>query len=114
MKSIKIFLTLLILLVVLYFVGPRYSFEPVEQGTVSLDLSLADLASFIENREATVEGIKPDNEARIIWADSVRKTDYSLVYLHGFSASPMEGNPIHFETAERYGMNLYLHRSLPL
>ena len=30
------------------------------------------------------------------------------MYLHGFSASPMEGDPLHRELAERYGANLYL------
>jgi pimeloyl-ACP methyl ester carboxylesterase len=56
--------------------------------------------------------IKPDNEARIVWwNDSVRnKTPYSLVYLHGFSASQEDGDPIHTRMARRYGMNLYLPR----
>ncbi len=55
--------------------------------------------------------MKKNNEARIIWADSSKKlTEYSIVYLHGFSASPMEADPIHREIAERYGCNLYLSR----
>ena len=38
--------------------------------------------------------LKPDNEARIVWADSSRqKTAYAIVYLHGFSASLGEGDP---------------------
>ncbi|MCB0644885.1 MAG: alpha/beta hydrolase, partial [Phaeodactylibacter sp.] len=51
-----------------------------------------------------------NNEARIIWADSIRKTPYSVVYLHGFSASQMEGDPLHRDFAKRYGANLYLAR----
>jgi pimeloyl-ACP methyl ester carboxylesterase len=31
-----------------------------------------------------------------------------LVYLHGFSASWYEGNPVHIDFARRYGMNLYI------
>lgn len=56
-------------------------------------------------------GLKPNNQARIIWADSSKqKTEYSIVYLHGFSASPMEAEPLHRNFAARYGCNLYLAR----
>jgi esterase/lipase len=56
-------------------------------------------------------GLKPNNQARIIWADSSRqKTAYSIVYLHGFSASPMEAEPLHRNFAARYGCNMYLAR----
>jgi len=55
--------------------------------------------------------LKPDNGARIIWYDSLRaKTDYAVVYLHGFSASPKEGDPVHKRFAETFGCNLYLAR----
>ena len=55
--------------------------------------------------------LKPDNEARIVWADSTkRKTRYAIVYLHGFSASQGEGGPVHRYIASRYGCNLYLSR----
>jgi pimeloyl-ACP methyl ester carboxylesterase len=55
--------------------------------------------------------IKPDNEARIVWADSTkRKTEFAVVYLHGFSASQMEGDPIHRRFAKQFGCNLFLAR----
>ncbi|MEM9824307.1 MAG: alpha/beta fold hydrolase, partial [Bacteroidota bacterium] len=54
--------------------------------------------------------LKADNQSRIIWRDSIRKTPYSVVYLHGFSASPMEADPIHLDFAQRYGCNMYLPR----
>lgn len=56
--------------------------------------------------------IKPDNEARIVWFnDSVRKkTSYSVIYLHGFSASQKEGDPVHKRFAQMFGCNLYLAR----
>lgn len=54
---------------------------------------------------------RPGNEAKIIWADtSKKKTKYALVYLHGFSASHVEGAPIHERLAKKYGMNLFLSR----
>ncbi|HEY4656678.1 MAG TPA: alpha/beta hydrolase, partial [Cyclobacteriaceae bacterium] len=55
--------------------------------------------------------LKPDNEARIVWTDSTRsRTEYALVYLHGFSASPMEGDPVHRRFAREFGCNLFLAR----
>lgn len=55
--------------------------------------------------------VKSDNEARIIWYDSLRRpTEYSIVYLHGFSASQFEGAPTHTNIAKTFGANLYLSR----
>ena len=43
--------------------------------------------------------------------DSLREqTDYSVVYLHGFSASQGEGAPVHTDFARKFGCNLYLAR----
>lgn len=38
-------------------------------------------------------GLRPDNEARVVWADSIRRTP-CVVFLHGFSASRREGDPV--------------------
>src|SRR5690606_40829618 len=55
--------------------------------------------------------LKPDNEARIVWADRAgAKTEYAVVYLHGFSASQKEGDPVHRRFAAEFGCNLYLAR----
>lgn len=85
---------------------PRYALDPMY-----LKVQLKDLDGYVADKEALVTQLKPDNEARIVWHnDSIAKTEYALVYLHGFSASQEEGNPIHRDFAERYGMNLYLAR----
>ena len=52
------------------------------------------MEKYIADQEAK-HRVKPENEARIIWNDSSRqKTPYSVVYLHGFSASQVEGDAI--------------------
>jgi pimeloyl-ACP methyl ester carboxylesterase len=73
--------------------------------------SLNDIEQYVQQNESA-HHLKPDNEARIIWAnDSMRKiTDYSIVYLHGFSASQKEGDPVHRNIAAEFGCNLYLSR----
>ena len=98
------------ILIVALLAGPRKSFPDLENTLPALNVSLSELDNYIQNKEAKIENLKPDNEARIIWADSIRKTPYSIVYLHGWSASQEEGDPIHEELAKRYGCNLYLPR----
>jgi pimeloyl-ACP methyl ester carboxylesterase len=69
-----------------------------------------ELERYVEAKEAS-HRVKPDNEARIVWADSThRKTPYSVVYLHGFSASHEEGDPVHEDFAKKFGCNLFLAR----
>jgi len=103
-------LSLPVLLVVVALLGPKVSYDPITLSTENFTMPIGQLDQFLADREAKVEKLKPENESRIIWADSIRKTPYSIVYLHGFSAGPMEGNPVHFELAKRYGCNLYLPR----
>jgi pimeloyl-ACP methyl ester carboxylesterase len=108
----RIIAPLLIILPLITFVllGPQVEYPPINPEIKALALPLSELDTFLLKREAKVANLRPDNQSRIVWADSIRKTPYSIVYLHGFSASPAEGDPIHYELAERYGANLYLPR----
>ena len=109
MKSLKWIGIVLLVLIVLYFLGPRPD-SPVFLAALPDVPELAQLDSWIAGHEA-VHKIKPDNEARIIWADSLHgQTEYAIVYLHGFSASQEEGDPVHTNFARMYGANLYLPR----
>ena len=106
----KFLLMFVLLILAAFFLGPNKYFDPVEGEIKLLDIPLQDLDKYIADKEAKVKNIRPDNESRIIWVDSLRKTPYSIVYLHGFSASWFEGNGVHIPFAERYGCNLYLPR----
>lgn len=77
---------------------------------VTIDQPLSNLEQIVAQKDEDVAGLRPGNEGKIYWADSIRQTEYCLVYLHGFSASGMEADPIHRELAQRYGMNLYVPR----
>lgn len=100
----------LILACVVYFLGPTPHYASFDSKIPSLELELQELDHYIQQQETGIPNLKPNNESRIVWADSVRKTPYAVVYLHGFSASPMEGHPTHVEFARRYGCNLYIPR----
>lgn len=75
-------------------------------------LNLRDLEQQLGAREAAQAGIRKDNHARIVWADPARprRTNYAMVYLHGFTASQGEGEPQHRRLARDIGGNLYLPR----
>lgn len=95
-----------------YMVGPEPP-EPMLDGKLpAVATSLMDLETEINHSEASIPYLKPDNQARIVWADSTQKqkTPLSFVYLHGFGASQAEGAPVHTNLAKRYGANLYLAR----
>ncbi|MEZ5082880.1 MAG: hypothetical protein R2750_05465 [Bacteroidales bacterium] len=113
----KIFVWIIIIIVVLiivYFAGPKPKVPKlnlkINDGMVSENLMT--LEKEINIKEQSISGIKPDNQARIVWADTANKTktEYSVVYLHGFSASCGEGYPVNLNFANRYGCNMYMAR----
>lgn len=100
----------ILLLVIVYFLGPKPEKPKWDLTLPAVPSASAELEQFVAARESRHK-IKPDNEARIVWADSTRqKTAYSVVYLHGFYASQEEGDPVHENFAKAFGCNLYLAR----
>ena len=98
-------------ILVLYWVGPNPA-DPVYTNDLPvLSDSPQQLEMYVAEQEKKHQ-IKPDNQARIVWNnDSLKNTtEYALVYLHGFSASQEEGNPVHRNLAKTFGCNLYLAR----
>src|SRR5690348_93971 len=98
------------ILIVLYFTGPHPS-TPVFTKDLpvvpSTSWELERYVSIIESKHH----VRPGNQAQIVWADStMKKTEYAIVYLHGFFASQMEGDPVHRDFAKEFGCNLYLAR----
>lgn len=111
MKFLKWFGLILLVLIIVYLVGPKPSKPSYGLALPAIPAEPAALEGFIKSQESKHK-LKPDNEARIIWMnDSVKqKTEYAVVYLHGFSASQEEGDPVHYEFAQQFGCNLYLSR----
>ncbi len=111
MKFLKWLGLLLVVLIIVYFLGPKPSRPTYETALPSLPNDARQLEKHISDLEA-LHKIKRDNGARIVWFnDSTKKqTEYALVYLHGFSASQEEGDPVHNDFAKKFGCNLYLSR----
>ncbi len=111
MRFIKRVILVLVILVAAYLLGPHPG-KPVYSMTLpQVPGNAPALEQYITQDEARHK-IKPDNQARIVWAnDSLKQqTPYAIVYLHGFSASQEEGNPVHRDIARKFGCNLYLSR----
>ena len=110
MRWFKRSIFLAVLLIVIYLLGPHPA-TPIYQLSLPVVPSINVIDSFIRSNEATHK-LRLNNEARIVWTNDTlhQKTPYSIVYLHGFSASQEEGNPVHEHIAKQFGCNLYLSR----
>ena len=109
MRLLKIVFLFIFALIGIYFLGPKPP-KPVINSILPTVSNINELDKYIAAMEST-HTIKPKNEAKIIWADSSKtQTDYAIVYLHGFSASLMEGDPVHQNIAKQFHCNLYLAR----
>jgi len=112
MKKIKRFLVIVVLLaIVVYLLGPKPPKPDLNKNLPSISASISNIDSYVKQNDAGHK-LKPDNESRIIWYnDSVHeRTDYCLLYLHGFSASWYEGYPANVEFAKYFGCNAYFPR----
>ncbi|HYM95216.1 MAG TPA: alpha/beta hydrolase [Chitinophagaceae bacterium] len=111
MRFLKTFGFFLVVLILIYFLGPQPSAPEFSKILPDVPSNASSLEKYVHDREA-LHKLKPDNEARIIWMnDSLKdKTEYAVVYLHGFSASQEEGNPVHIDFAKKFGCNLFLSR----
>ena len=112
MKVLTKFSTILFLLVIIaYFSGPKPDIPEMSTELPTRPLTTDNIEMFVTRNDADLP-IKPDNESRIVWAQENKKerTPYSLLYLHGFSASWYEGYPAHEQFAKTFGCNLYLPR----
>jgi esterase/lipase len=111
MKLLKWLGIVLFILIIVYFLGPQPASPKFTKDLPAVPAEPIALEKYISDHESTHK-LKLNNEARILWFnDSLKeKTEYAVVYLHGFSASQEEGNPVHYEFAQKFGCNLYLSR----
>lgn len=111
MKFLKWLGIFLLVLIIVYFLGPRPGTPSYKTDLPAVPADAASLEQYIKANEA-LHKLKPDNEARIVWNnDSLKQqTEFAVVYLHGFSASQEEGDPVHKDFAKKFGCNMYLSR----
>ncbi len=109
-RIIKILVVFILIVVISYLLGPKVSKPTLDRTLPIITENLIQLENTIVEKEASFP-VKTGNESKIIWYDSIpSKTPYSIVYLHGWSASREEGAPLHTEIANYFGFNAYLPR----
>lgn len=71
-----------------------------------------DLDLYLRSAEAGIGNIRPGLQKQIVWANPAGKsqTPFSIIYLHGFSASSGEIRPVPDLVAKHLGANLYFAR----
>jgi pimeloyl-ACP methyl ester carboxylesterase len=112
MKILSRFLLwLVIALVGVYLFGPQPPKPKLNRALPVVTSDLNILEKQILDHEKSFK-LKPDNGARFIWRnDTVKgKTEFVLLYLHGFSACWYEGNPVNTGFARYFGCNAYFPR----
>ncbi|MCX7270773.1 MAG: alpha/beta hydrolase, partial [Burkholderiales bacterium] len=73
--------------------------------------ALNELDDWLANSEASMQDLRPGTAKGIVWASNEKKrTPWSVVYIHGFSASRMETAPVADEVAKALGANLFYTR----
>jgi len=111
MKFFRAVAILFLILGAVYLVGPRVDTPVFSKDTPYVPADLDSLQSWIKKRELEKGNVRQDNESKIYFYDSLpKKTKYSIVYLHGFTASGKEGDPVHKIIAKAFGANLYVPR----
>ncbi|WP_425502129.1 alpha/beta hydrolase [Peteryoungia desertarenae] len=99
-------------LIVIYRWPPRLDLERDIVRNQPISAVAQDIETSLATSEKAFEDIRPNQHKQVIWADrtSPRRTPYSLVYVHGFSASSGEVRPLPDQLAAALGVNLYLTR----
>ncbi len=97
------------LILVFLFFGPK---ETIDKSLSFEDIKLGDdLDAYLKRVEAQFTDIKEGQQKQIIWAGKKgAKTEYAVVYMHGFSASLQEIRPVPDEVAKSLGANLFFQR----
>lgn len=108
-KRYWIILILIIGLIITYFSGPVPSTPVYSTELPEFPSDYSALEKIIEEKEDSMP-VRKDNQARIVWYDQPQKTEYSIVYLHGFAGSYRDGYPVNQNIADSLKANIYLAR----
>ena len=97
--------------ILIFVAGPKIEKPVIFKDLPKIELNINEVKSWIDEKESKFNNIKEGNQSRIIFYDSVpKKTDISVVYLHGFSGSSQDGFPVHINIAKKLNSNIYLPR----
>lgn len=108
-RAFYILLSVLAVAVLVALAGPKPSAPVYGDVLPEIELALTDLEDSLNSFELNA-GALECAYTEILWADSVRQTDYVFLYLHGFSATKHEGDTLRYTLPQRYHMNALYNR----
>ena len=102
-------LSLSVVVVGVYLLGPRNHLGPTTPTPRPLPpTNIAQLDAWLQSSEAAYPDIRPNNAKGIVWYDNTpKKTPWSVVYIHGFSASRLETAPLADNVARALRANAF-------
>lgn len=103
---------LVLALAALFFLGPVNEFGPdTPTARQAPPTALADLDPWLQTSESKFEGLRPGTAKGVVWASpDKQQTPWSVVYIHGFSATRLETAPLADQVAKALGANLFYTR----
>ena len=107
MKKTILAILILTALAILYISGPEIKSDMSVPETESIE----NPEKYISDKESAIHDMRPENNKQIVWAENPgEKTRYSIVYIHGFTASRNETAPLTEIIAEQTGSNIFYTR----
>ena len=101
---------ILVALVITYFTGPKVPEPKYDLARPQVPGKLEELAGWVSDREAG-EPLRGNNGAHVrFYGNTVTRTEYAIVYLHGFGGSWYDAYPVNHQLADSLGANLYAAR----
>lgn len=99
---------LIVVLVIVFLLGPRADrnqyFTPQ-----NLPQEISKLDDYLQSEENKYD-VKVGKEKTILWNDGKNRTEYSVVYLHGFTADRQEISPVAERVAQKLKANFFATR----
>lgn len=109
-RLLRILAGTLALLAILYLAGPAYELDTRTHPT-AMPRDPAALERWLQDTEASLGDVVPGAEKTIRWAhQDRRRTPLALVYLHGYTGTRQEVDPLCDELATALGANVYYTR----
>jgi alpha-beta hydrolase superfamily lysophospholipase len=102
-------LTVAVVVVAAYLLGPRNQLGSATPTPRPLPPSnITQLDNWVQTSESAFPDIRPNNAKKIVWyGGKKKKTSWSVVYIHGFSASHLETAPLTDLVAKNLGANAF-------
>jgi len=102
----------IVVLLAVVLLGPVNDFGPdTPTPRQAAPTSINELDAWLAQSEAGFNDLRAGTAKGIVWAEGEkRKTAWSVVYIHGFSATRLETAPVADEVAKALGANLFYTR----